>query len=407
MGCSVTTIAEAPQDAPYLRPGRIGGLALRNRLVRASTSETMAAEDGTVTDALVRFYGALADGGAGLLLTGHIHVRADGQCTPRQIALHADRFIPGLRRLTARVHEGGARIFAELSHAGSQTMMPGVTPPAPSGIPSAIYPGVPRELPAAEVAAIVADFGAAARRAAEAGFDGIHLHGGNGYLISQFASPLTNRRDDAWGGDAARRGRFFIAVLDAVRAAVGPDMPVTARFGLRDSIAGGMTEEEGLARAAALTARGLDGFEPSLNLMASYRDNIRPYVGLGLARAMGDLVAPRLWSAPAPQGYYRPLARALRRVAPDKAIILVGGLRDTDVMAEVLAAGEADFLSFARPFVREPDFPKQLAAGRRGALDCVSCNICLQHDGYDALRCWRRDKGDLLRHALWRMRGAG
>jgi 2,4-dienoyl-CoA reductase-like NADH-dependent reductase (Old Yellow Enzyme family) len=304
------------------------------------------------------------------------------------------------------VHAGGARIFAELSHAGSQTMMPGLTPPAPSGISSAIYPGVPRELPAAEIEDIVGDFGAAARRAAEAGFDGIHLHGGNGYLISQFGSPLTNRRDDAWGGDAERRGRFFMAVLDAVRGAVGPDLPVTARFGISDSIPGGMREEEGLARAAALAARGLDGFEPSLNLMASYRDNIQPYVGLGMARALADWVAPRLWSGAAPQGYYRPLARALRRIAPDKAIILVGGLRSTEAMAEVLDAGEADFLSFARPFVREPDFPNQLAAGRRGMLDCVSCNICLQHDGYDALRCWRRDKRDLMRHALWRLRRA-
>lgn len=386
----------------YLTPGRIGRVALRNRLVRASTSETMATDAGAATPALVKLYEDLATGGAGLLLTGHIFVTADGQCTPRQIGLHEDRLVDGLAELTRRVHAHGARIFAELSHAGSQTMMPGLTPLAPSGRSSAIYPGAPRAMTEAEIGAVIAAFGDAARRAVAAGFDGIHLHGGNGYLMAQFASPASNLRDDDWGGDAARRGRFASAILAAVRAAVGPDVPVTARLGMLDSTPGGLTLAEGLDRLAGLAAEGLDGVEPTYNLMASYRENIRPYVAVRAGRALRDWVLPRLWAAPAPEAYYRPLARAVRERV-NLPLILVGGVRSTATMQAVLAAGDADFLSFARPFVREPDFPAQLAAGRQGLLDCVSCNICLAHDGYDALQCWRHSSRDLARHALWRL----
>jgi len=386
----------------YLMPGSIGRVALRNRLVRASTSETMATETGAATPELMALYENLAAGGAGLLLTGHIFVTADGQCTPRQIGLHEDRLIGGLAELTDRVHAHGARIFAELSHAGSQTMMPGLTPLAPSGQSSAIYPGAPRAMTEAEIGAVIAAFGAAASRAMAAGFDGVHLHGGNGYLLAQFASPASNLRDDEWGGDAERRGRFASAILAAVRAAVGPDVPVTARLGMIDSVPGGLTLAEGLDRLARLAAGGLDGVEPTFNLMESYRENIRPFVAVALGRALRDWVLPRLWAGPAPEAYYRPLARAVReRVS--LPIILVGGVRSTTMMEDVLVAGDADFLSFARPFVREPDFPAQLAAGRQGLLDCVSCNICLAHDGYDALKCWRRSSRDLARHAVWRL----
>jgi 2,4-dienoyl-CoA reductase-like NADH-dependent reductase (Old Yellow Enzyme family) len=402
MSLSQTEGAAAPI---YLAPGRLGSLELRNRLVRAPTSETMATEDGEVTPELLRLYGDLARGGAGLLLTGHIYIRPDGQCSPRQMALHDDRFVPGLARLTGEVHAAGARIFAELSHAGSQTMMPGFTPLAPSGVTSAIYPGAPRAMTEADIAEVVAAFGAAARRAMQAGFDGIHIHGGNGYLLAQFASSASNRREDGWGGDAAARGRMLLAVYDAVRSAVGPDVPVTARYGVCDSGEGGLTEEEGLARLAALAARGLDGVEPTFNLMRDYRENIRPYVGVGAARAVRDWLLPRLWQPAAAETYYLPLARAIK-ARMSLPVILVGGVRSTQGMAAALASGAADFLSMARPLVREPDLPRQLASGRRGMVDCVSCNICLAHDGYDALRCWRRHKPDLLRHAAWRLRRA-
>jgi 2,4-dienoyl-CoA reductase-like NADH-dependent reductase (Old Yellow Enzyme family) len=395
--------------APYLAPGRIGTLEIRNRLVRAATSETMATDRGEVTAALIGLYADLADGGAGLLITGHIYVEPRGQCSPRQIGIYADDLVTGLARLTGAVHARGGVIFAELSHAGSQSVMPDIVPIAPSVTRNEIFGRQAQEMAETDIQAVIAAFASAARRAVAAGFDGIHLHGGNGYLIAQFSSPVTNRRADAWGGDAARRDGFFLAVYQAVRQAVGPAFPVSARVGVADSVPDGLRLEEGVARAWALAEHGIDAIEVSYGVMNSYLANIRPYVGVGPWRALEDWVLPRLWTRPAEEAYYRPFARAVKNAAK-VPVILVGGLRSTAAMTDVLAAGDADFLAFARPFIREPDFPKSLQAGRQGALDCVSCNICLAHDGVDPLQCWRKNASDLAYHAycrLWRDRGAG
>ena len=393
---------------PYLAPGRIGTLEIRNRLVRAATSETMATDRGEVTDQLIGLYAKLADGGAGLLMTGHIYVEPRGQCSPRQIGIYSDDLVPGLERLTTAVHSCGGLIFAELSHAGSQSIMPDIAPVAPSVATNEIFGRQAREMSAADIEAVIASFGNAARRAVAAGFDGIHLHGGNGYLIAQFSSPVTNRREDAWGGDAARRDRFVLAVYEAVRQAVGPDFPVSARLGIANLIQHGLMVEEGIARAVALAQRGIDAIEVSYGVMSSYLANIRPYVGVDVRRALQDWALPRLWTQPAEEAYYRPFARAVKKAA-DVPVILVGGIRTTDTMTDVLNAGDADFIAFARPFIREPGFPRSLQAGRQGAVDCVSCNICLAHDGLDPLQCWRTRAFDLAYHAycrFWRDRAA-
>jgi 2,4-dienoyl-CoA reductase-like NADH-dependent reductase (Old Yellow Enzyme family) len=304
--------------------------------------------------------------------------------------------------LTSTVHAAGGVIFAELAHAGSQTVMANFEPVAPSVVPNAIYARQPRAMTVEDINTVIAAFGAAAKRAMAAGFDGIHLHSGNGYLLSQFNSPFANRRDDEWGGDAKRRGRFLHAVYRAVREAVGPNIPVTARVGLADAVAGGLAIDESLDRIAALRNGGLDAVELTYGLMNSYKENIRPYVGLTRTRSLADGVFHRAFASLVPEAYYRPFARAVKRRI-DIPVILVGGLRTTDTMADVLRSGDADFIAMARPLVREPDLPQQLAAGREGAVDCVSCNICLVHEGSDALKCWRKKWGDLARHAVWRI----
>ncbi len=390
-------------DAPYLEPGRIGALNLRNRLVRAATGETMANARGEVTDAHVRLYGDLARGGAGLIITGHLFVEQRGQYAPFQLGIHDDQLVGGLLRITEAVHAAGGVIFAELAHAGSQTVMRDIEPVAPSVVPNAIYARQPREMTASDIAAVITAFGAAARRAMAAGFDGIHLHSGNGYLLSQFNSPFANRRDDDWGGDAKRRGRFLREVYGAVRQTVGSNVPVTARIGVTDAVAGGLSMEEGLAHIKTLRAEGLDAVEVTYGLMNSYTENIRPYTGVTRARALADGVLHRVFSSPVPEAYYRPFAQAAKRQI-EMPVILVGGMRTTDTMADVIRSGDADFIAMARPFVREPDLPKQIAAGRRGLVDCVSCNICLAHEGNDALKCWRTRWSDLARHAYWRIK---
>jgi 2,4-dienoyl-CoA reductase-like NADH-dependent reductase (Old Yellow Enzyme family) len=372
----------------FMTPGKIGGLVLKNRLIRAATSETMATDDGGATDELVDLYSTLARGGAGLIITGHIYVEPRGQYEPRQVGLDRDERVGPLARVTDAVHRLGGKIFAELSHAGSQSLMPEIRPLAPSIVPNAIFARPPVEMSDAEIEASIAAFGTAAARAKRAGFDGIHLHSGNGYLLSQFNSPFANRRTDRWGGDAGRRSKFMIEVYTAVRRAVGPDYPVTARLGIADAVDGGLALTDGLGIAARLAALGLDALEVTYGVMTSYRENIRPYAGTGRWRAIADGMLHRSFSEPVPEAYYRPFARAAKG-AVDIPLILVGGLRSTQMMDEVIRSGDADFLAMARPFVREPDLVNKIAAGRRGPVACVSCNVCFLHEGIDPLRCWR------------------
>lgn len=382
---------------PYLRPGRIGSLEIPNRIVRGATSETMASTSGVVYDSFVELYRRLAEGGAGLLLTGHMYVDPRGQASANQTGIHDDKVIPALRRATDAVHEAGGLIFAQIGHCGSQTMMASITPVAPSPVPNAMHAVRPVELTAEEVSGLVASFGASAARAAEANFDGIHIHGGNGYLISEFCSPHANTRDDEWGGDAERRSRFMVEVYDAVRSAVGDDLPVTARLSVEDSVEGGLQREESLQRARVLADRGIDGFETTYGVMRSYFENIRPYVAVGRAQAWRNLLVQRARQPAGAEAYYRPFARAVKE-ASGLPVILVGGVRTTETMTDVLSSGDADFLAMARPFIREPDLVRKLEAGRTGGVECVSCNMCLAHDGFDPLRCWRDNPRNVAVH---------
>ena len=381
----------------YLQPGWIGSLEIPNRIVRGATSETMASPSGVVYESYVELYRSLAEGGAGLLLTGHMYVDPRGQASANQTGIHDDKVIPGLRSAVEAVHEAGGRIFAQIGHCGSQTMMSRITPVAPSPVPNAMYTIQPEELTDGEVRSLVGAFGAAAGRAAEADFDGIHIHGGNGYLISEFCSPHANTRDDEWGGDAERRNRFMVEVYDAVRAAVGDDLPVTARLSVEDSVEGGLQREESLQRARLLADRGIDGFETTYGVMRSYFENIRPYVAVGRAQAWRNLLVQRARQPAGAEAYYRPFARAVKE-ASGLPIILVGGVRTTETMTDILATGDADFLAMARPFIREPDLVRKLEAGRTGGVECVSCNMCLAHDGFDPLQCWRDNPRNVAVH---------
>ena len=371
-----------------MQPGKIGRLVIKNRLIRAATSETMATANGEATDALVRLYSDLARGGAGLIITGHIYVDARGQYEPRQLGLDRNERIAPLVRVTDAVHRHGGLIFAELSHAGSQSLIPDVVPLAPSSVPNAIFARPPVEMSEADIEKVIAHFATAAQRAQRAGFDGVHLHSGNGYLLSQFNSPFANRRADRWGGDAQRRARFIIEVFRAVRRATGADFPITARLGLADAVTDGLVLSDGLSIARKLAAEGVAALEVTYGVMASYRENIQPYAGVSRLRAIADGMLQRSFSRPVAEAYYRPFARAAK-AAVDVPVILVGGVRSTEVMEDIISSGDADFLALARPFVREPDLVDKIAQGRREPVDCVSCNICFLHEGIDPLRCWR------------------
>src|SRR4030042_4419576 len=189
-------------------PSTIDGIDIRNRVVRSATWDSTATDDGEVTDASVKMIENVARGGVGLLVTGYAYVSDHGKAAIRQLGISHGRHIAGMRRLVKAAHDYGAKIAVQIAHAGINLVLLGQTDRialAPSKTEA--YRSLHRAMTSAEVEEIVRDFGAAAERAAEAGFDAVQLHGAHGYLMSQFLSPLTNRRTDGWGGSpACRRG---------------------------------------------------------------------------------------------------------------------------------------------------------------------------------------------------------
>ncbi len=249
----------------------IGNLSLANRFVRSATWEGMCDDHGQPRETLPQLYSALAEGGVGLIISGYAYVRSDGKQLPGKMGIDRDDLITPLARLTRAVHDAGGHIFCQLVHAGGQTSAKtiGRTPLAPSAIKAENYPEQAEELTLKEIKSLINSFGDAARRARQAGFDGIQIHGAHGYLINQFLSPLTNRRQDDYGGSLENRMRFLEEVYEKVRSCVGPDYPVTIKLTGSDNQEGGFTLDESVIVAQRLAATGMDAIEVSSGTVAS------------------------------------------------------------------------------------------------------------------------------------------
>ncbi len=351
-------------------PAAIGTVEIKNRFVKAATAESMALDTGAVSEELIGYYERYAGFDLGMIITGHMYVHPQGKAHAKQTAIYGDEFIPGLRRLTEAVHSRGAKIFVQINHAGSQARGDVAEPVAPSPVKNRLTGVIPRELSHEEIEEIIAAFGEAARRAREAGFDGVHLHAAHGYLISQFNSPYGNRRKDEWGGTTEKRSRFLLRVVEDVRSKVGRDYPLSAKLGIEDGIEDGLKKEQGAELARALMDAGVDAIEVSCGLMGPTGGSARPV------------------NSPEEEAYFLPCAVAVREAVGALPIILVGGLKTPALMARLIQEERADFVSLGRPLIREPDLVYQVARGRGEAASCISCNKCLEGLGKRGVRCY-------------------
>jgi 2,4-dienoyl-CoA reductase-like NADH-dependent reductase (Old Yellow Enzyme family) len=355
-------------------PANIGTLRLDNRLVRSATAEQLATEPiGRATPALADLYTRLAQGGVGLIITGHAYVMAEGKAHPEMLSAHCDQMIPGLQTLAEAVHAAGGRIALQINHGGRQcdsTCTPAAV--APSALPTPSGPA-PREMTHDEILTTVDAFGQAARRAQNSGFDAVQIHAAHGYLIGQFLSPHTNRRSDHWGGDFERRLRFLAAICEEIRGQVGTDYPLFIKLGLTDNldrVPDGLTPDDGARIVAHLAGLGLDAVE----------------VSGGYGGGQGDFNSRLGVGSKAPEAYFRPLAR-LAKTATQLPVILVGGLRSRAVMDEVLASGDADLIALSRPLIREPDLPNRLKSGQATASACISGGRCWPEGADQGIGC--------------------
>lgn len=388
------------QGDPLFEQVAIGSLLTRNRIIRAGTAETMADAEGRATPSLVDLYRGLAANSVGAIITGHMYVHPGGKCAARQVGIDNDQAVDGLRALTNGVNEYDVPIVAQISHAGSQSRVEGLDPVGPSAVPNPMTGQLPKEATSSDIEVIIDSFGKAARRAVQAGFDGVQIHGANGYLLSEFMSPVTNHRTDDWGGSPERRDAMVLAVVAAVRSNVPSGFPVLFKIGMNDAVPGGTVVDESVRRAIRLVDAGVDGFEVSCGLMSISSDSAAEYVGVGRWRAMRDLIPPGRLKVGVPEATFRSPSGILKS-SVDVPVILTGGVRRVTTMRILVNTGVADLIGMARPFVREPDLVARIQLGTLETTDCTSCNLCLAHSGIDPLQCWRTPRRRLLVHA-WR-----
>jgi len=336
---------------PLFQPLDIGPLRLKNRIIMPAMHLNMA-DDYQVTDRLLAFYTERAEGGAGLISCGYASID-ELAAHPGHIGAHDDAFIPGLRRLAETIQAGGARAAVQINHAGryNHSMLTGGRQPvAPSAVPSRLTGETPRELTEEEIEALIQAFAEAGRRVAEAGFDAVEVLAGTGYIISSFLSPLTNRREDRWGGSRANRMRFGVEVVRRVKEASG--LPLIVRLNGNDFMPGGIGRELMQEFAEAIVAAGADALS----------------VNVGWHEAQMPQIVTKV-----PRGAFAYLARGIRQRV---GVPVIAGHRINDPAAarRLIAEDWCDAVAMGRALIADPQLPGKAATGREGEIvHCVAC----------------------------------
>jgi len=346
-------------------PTRIKNMDLRNRFVRSATYDGCA-EDGYVKDKQVNLYSTLSEGGVGLIITGITYVHESGAFSKFQNSIAEDRFTDGFKRLTSAVHQRGAKIVVQLFHAGREARFQKSSnnvPMAPSfSETDPHFRGKYRPMTETEIWEVVRAFGDGAKRAREAGFDGVQIHGAHAYLLSQFLSPHTNRRDDKWGGSLENRLRLHREIYQDIRHKIGYDYPVLIKVGVQDGFCGGLEFNEGKLAAHYLAEWGFDALEISQGLRGS------GYEETEFKTKINNLER---------EAYYRRWCAEIKGKV-DVPVMLVGGLRTFDLMEEIVRNKEADLISLSRPLIRNPNLINDWKKDDRRRAECISCNKCLE-----------------------------
>ena len=338
----------------------INGMKISNRFVRSATWEGMATTDGAVTPKLIDTITNLAKGGVGLIISGHTYVSPEGQGSPWQLGIYKDELIDGLKALTAAVHKNGGKIVMQLTHAGNFARENLINRPPLIVSNLNDSPESPQiEMTSQEIQRIVTAFASAAKRAKSAGFDGVQIHSAHGYLLSQFLSPLYNKRQDQYGGNIQNRVKIHLEVYQAVRNSVGHDYPVLIKMNCEDMGENGISPEDSLQAAKMFANVGFDAIELSG----------------GITRA-GKFSPIRTGiNSEDKEAYFKKYAHLLKKEI-NVPLMLVGGIRSFEVADRLITEGVADYISMSRPLIREPGLINRWKSGDRQKAKCVSDNLC-------------------------------
>jgi 2,4-dienoyl-CoA reductase-like NADH-dependent reductase (Old Yellow Enzyme family) len=398
-----------------LKPLRIGRLTVPGRLYKSATSETRATDDGYVTDELLEFYEPMVRAGTPLIVTGNLYVSLQAKSAGRQAGIDSDDKKPGLRDWVKLAHSGGSLLVAQLNHGGRQMVRssdPGKATVSASSVRETLYGTKPHPLRAGEIPALVDTFAAAAARAQDVGFDGVQIHAAHGYLLSQFLTPHTNRRNDEYGGSLDNRMRLLREVFQGIRARVGDDFPILLKMNGTDMLPlrKGATTAELVRVAKVMADEGMDAVEVSRGhyeswpgmVLGHYKGFISGQVKEGSGTKMSgrrrvtvlalapiiERAAERL--APGGEGFNLPQAEQFTAHL-DIPVICVGGFHTTKGMESAIETGRCDAVSAARAFIADPYLFKNVQTPTSGRPVCGYCNGCIARFGGKPIDCYNNE----------------
>ena len=338
-------------------PIQIGNLSVRNRFVVSPMVVNYCATDGYATETYIAYHEARAKGGWGLIITEDYAVDPAGKAFVGIAGLWEDGQIPGHAELTQRVHAHGAAIFAQIYHAGRQATraVTGTDSVAPTAIPCPFTLQMPHELTVEELERIIEQFGDCALRAKKAGFDGVEVHGGHGYLIAQFMSAYSNKRFDKYGGNLTNRMRLPLEIIANIRKKCGDDFPLQFRISADEMVPGGRTIEDTKAQVRMLEEAGIDSFDVSVGTDGSH-----------------SVMVP----APAvAHGWIADHAAAVKSVT-NLPVFTVARINDPLIAESIVASGKADGVVMGRGSLADPEVPNKAREGR--FEDIIQCTACMQ-----------------------------
>lgn len=339
-------------------PFQIDGLTLKNRVTMAPMYVGFADAGGEVNQMVVDHYREMAASGLGMVVVENAAVDPKGLGSPFILRADQDRFISGLARVAEAIKGEGAAAFQQINHVGFYAFTPEKEAPSPIDLGQGQPPA---EMTSDDIRRVIDNFGSAAARVKKAGFDGVEIHGGTGYLIDQFLSPLTNQRTDEYGGDLEGRMRFGLEAYQAVRDAVGPDYPVGYRL-----------------LAAELMPGGLDLPESSV-FAQKLHDLGAAYLSVMAGTHMAS-VLPENKETAKKEGYMVEYAAAIKQAVPNAAVIAAGRIQWPQMAEDIIRGGQADLIGLARVLFTDPFWPKKAAAGKIDRIKpCEpNCSLCMK-----------------------------
>jgi 2,4-dienoyl-CoA reductase-like NADH-dependent reductase (Old Yellow Enzyme family)/thioredoxin reductase len=345
---------------PLFSPFSIKNIQLKNRIVMPGLASFLIEEDGSISDATVEHYRRRAAGGPAMIITEAHAVSPEGLVSKHQARIYDDRFIEGLSKIAAVLKSEGSVPAIQIHHSGRQTSINVIKrkPLAPSSIPCPTIGGEVEPLTTEGIQEIVQKFGAAAKRAKQAGFELIEIHGAHGYLINQFLSKVSNKREDEYGGDIVGRSRIALEIVETVRMRLGPQFPLSFKISAQEFLPDGLTVPESIKILKLLEKAGIDIVQVSAG-----NDITTEWISQPMFMEKACLVE----------------SAARVKEALNIPVMTVGRINDPLIANAILEKKQADLVCMGRGLLADPEMPNKAREGRLDEIrTCIACNACME-----------------------------